>query len=99
MGPECVGGTDRSGTLGRMTRAIKVRHVLAVLVTTLVLAPPSARADAGPALGPFALAPTPTWTGTWEGAPSGTVPALPGATVRNVVHTSVGGSAARIRIS
>ncbi|MFD4522940.1 SGNH/GDSL hydrolase family protein [Streptomyces sp. NPDC058470] len=82
-----------------MTRAIKVRHVLTVLVTTLVLAPPSARADAGPAPGPFALAPTPTWTGTWEGAPSGTVPALPGATVRNVVHTSVGGSAARIRIS
>ncbi|MEV7339411.1 SGNH/GDSL hydrolase family protein [Streptomyces sp. NPDC093544] len=82
-----------------MTRAIKVRHVLAVLVTTLVLAPPSARADAAPALGPFALAPTPTWTGTWEGAASGTVPALPGATIRNVVHTSVGGSAARIRIS
>ncbi|MFE9833948.1 SGNH/GDSL hydrolase family protein [Streptomyces sp. NPDC005551] len=39
------------------------------------------------------------WTGTWEAAPSGTVPGLPGATVRNVVHTSVGGSAVRVRIS
>ncbi|MFE6487269.1 SGNH/GDSL hydrolase family protein [Streptomyces sp. NPDC057757] len=82
-----------------MTRAIKVRHVLAALVTTLVLAPPSAGAEAGPLLGPFVLAPTPTWTGTWEGAASGTVPALPGATIRNVVHTSVGGGATRVRIS
>jgi len=86
-----------------MTRAIKVRHVLAVLVTTLVLAPPSAKAEAGvlagAPFGPFDLSPSPTWTGTWEGAPSGTVPALPGASIRNVVHTSVGGSAARIRIS
>ncbi|MFF1682516.1 SGNH/GDSL hydrolase family protein [Streptomyces sp. NPDC058256] len=82
-----------------MTRAIKVRHVLAVLVTTLVLAPPSARADAAPVLGPFVLAPSPTWTGTWEGAASGTTPALPGASIRNVVHTSVGGTAARVRIS
>ncbi|MET7594098.1 MULTISPECIES: GDSL-type esterase/lipase family protein [unclassified Streptomyces] len=39
------------------------------------------------------------WTGTWEAAPSGTVPGLPGASVRNVVHTSVGGSAVRVRIS
>ncbi|MFC3574576.1 SGNH/GDSL hydrolase family protein [Streptomyces yaanensis] len=41
----------------------------------------------------------PRWTATWEAAPSGTAPALPGASIRNVVHTSVGGSAARIRVS
>ncbi|MEW2168243.1 SGNH/GDSL hydrolase family protein [Streptomyces sp. NPDC007084] len=40
-----------------------------------------------------------TWTGTWEAAASGTAPALPGATVRNVVHTSVGGRAARVRLT
>ncbi|WP_327400392.1 SGNH/GDSL hydrolase family protein [Streptomyces sp. NBC_01288] len=40
-----------------------------------------------------------TWTGTWEAAPSGTAPALPGASFRNVVHLSVGGSAARVRLT
>ncbi|MFJ3303692.1 SGNH/GDSL hydrolase family protein [Streptomyces sp. NPDC086549] len=44
-----------------------------------------------------AIAPSP-WTGTWETAPSGTAPALPGAAVRNVVHISVGGTAVRIRL-
>ncbi|GGJ33953.1 SGNH/GDSL hydrolase family protein [Streptomyces brasiliensis] len=39
------------------------------------------------------------WTGTWETAPSGTAPALPGAAIRNVVHVSVGGYAVRIRVS
>jgi lysophospholipase L1-like esterase len=55
-------------------------------------------ADAGPA--PAAhRTPRRTWTGTWEAAASGTAPALPGASIRNVVHTSVGGTAARVRIS
>ncbi|WP_329552266.1 SGNH/GDSL hydrolase family protein [Streptomyces sp. NBC_00696] len=40
-----------------------------------------------------------TWTGTWEAAPSGTVPAHPGASFRNVVHVSVGGGAARVRLT
>ncbi|MFJ3231964.1 SGNH/GDSL hydrolase family protein [Streptomyces sp. NPDC086787] len=39
------------------------------------------------------------WTGSWETAPSGTTPALPGAAIRNVVHLSVGGDAVRIRVS
>ncbi|MDF3298565.1 SGNH/GDSL hydrolase family protein [Streptomyces tropicalis] len=39
------------------------------------------------------------WTGTWEAAPSGTARALPGASIRNVVHISVGGRALRIRLS
>ncbi|MFI9645009.1 SGNH/GDSL hydrolase family protein [Streptomyces sp. NPDC052040] len=41
----------------------------------------------------------PRWTGTWEAAPSGTAPALPGTSIRNVVHIGVGGSDARIRLS
>ena len=50
---------------------------------------------------PKASAPDPfgTWTGTWEAAPSGTAPARPGASLRNVVHLSVGGSATRVRLS
>ncbi|MFD9441349.1 SGNH/GDSL hydrolase family protein [Streptomyces sp. NPDC060006] len=39
------------------------------------------------------------WTGTWEASASGTAPPLPGASIRNVVHTSVGGTAVRVRIS
>ncbi|MGW2637108.1 SGNH/GDSL hydrolase family protein [Streptomyces sp. NPDC001348] len=39
------------------------------------------------------------WTGTWEAAASATTNQIPGQSVRNVVHTSVGGRAARIRVS
>jgi lysophospholipase L1-like esterase len=39
------------------------------------------------------------WTGTWAAAASGTALPLPGASIRNVVHTSVGGTAARVRLS
>jgi lysophospholipase L1-like esterase len=79
-----------------MTRTIKVRRLLATVVAVLALAPPAARAEAGPAP---ATRTTSRWTGTWEAAASGTVPARPGASIRNVVHTSVGGDAARVRIS
>lgn len=50
---------------------------------------------------PRASAPDPfgTWTGTWEAAPSGTAPGRPGASLRNVVHLSVGGSATRVRLT
>jgi lysophospholipase L1-like esterase len=86
-----------------MTRVIKARHLFTALVTVLTLVPPAASADAGSTpltghdrgLGSDQA----QWTGTWETAPSGTAPALPGASIRNVVHTSVGGSAARIRVS
>ncbi|MFE2312074.1 SGNH/GDSL hydrolase family protein [Streptomyces sp. NPDC059441] len=84
----------------RMARVIKARHLFTALVTVLALVPPAASADAGSTLltghGHDGGA---QWTGTWETAPSGTAPALPGASIRNVVHTSVGGSAARVRVS
>ncbi|MFF3379134.1 SGNH/GDSL hydrolase family protein [Streptomyces sp. NPDC002680] len=95
-----------------MTRAIMVRHILAALVTALALVPPAATADEGPtdlllsptpALSPVsAVAETPVprlWTGTWAAAASGTAPARPGASFRNVVHLSVGGSALRVRLT
>ncbi|RMB81819.1 SGNH/GDSL hydrolase family protein [Streptomyces shenzhenensis] len=59
---------------------------------------PGAVRAAVPAAVRAAPAPAP-WTGTWEAAPSGTAPALPGAAVRNVVHLSVGGDLLRIRLS
>ncbi|MFF7964915.1 SGNH/GDSL hydrolase family protein [Streptomyces sp. NPDC007903] len=40
-----------------------------------------------------------SWTGTWEAAPSGTAPALPGAAIRNIVHLSVGGHELRVRVT
>ncbi|MFD5792628.1 GDSL-type esterase/lipase family protein [Streptomyces diastatochromogenes] len=68
----------------------KVGRVVVALLLA-VLPGPTATAAARPA--------TPVWTGSWETAPSGTAPALPGAAVRNVVHLSVGGTAVRIRLS
>ncbi|WP_410538405.1 SGNH/GDSL hydrolase family protein [Streptomyces sp. KL2] len=44
-----------------------------------------------------------TWVGTWSASPASAEPNAPGghpdASLRNVVHTSVGGSAARVRFS
>ncbi|WP_393076766.1 SGNH/GDSL hydrolase family protein [Streptomyces sp. LN704] len=83
-----------------MTRVIMVRHLVAALATVLTLATPCARADTGPGPAPGGdPAAGRHWTGTWEAAPSGTAPARPGASIRNVVHTSVGGEAVRVRIS
>ncbi|NEC90065.1 SGNH/GDSL hydrolase family protein [Streptomyces sp. SID12501] len=95
-----------------MTRAIMVRHTLAALVTALALAPPAARANTGstpapPPLPSLTLSPSPVretpvprvWTGTWEAAASGTVAARPGASYRNVLHVSVGGSELRVRLT
>ncbi|MGW0129953.1 SGNH/GDSL hydrolase family protein [Streptomyces sp. NPDC003299] len=62
-----------------------------------------ARAAAAP---PDSAAPASTglWVGTWSAAPSGTEPGtatdgLAGRSVRNVVHTSVGGTSARVTLS
>ncbi|MFG2353326.1 SGNH/GDSL hydrolase family protein [Streptomyces sp. NPDC048521] len=66
----------------------KVGRVLVVLL--LGMLPGTTTAVAEPA--------SARWTGSWETAPSGTAPALPGAAVRNVVHLSVGGTAVRVRL-
>ncbi|MEU6367984.1 SGNH/GDSL hydrolase family protein [Streptomyces sp. NPDC046931] len=69
------------------------RHCLAVLLLTVL----STAATFPGAVGRAETAPQ--WTGTWEAAASGTAPALPGTSIRNVVHISVGGTVARIRLS
>ncbi|MFC7218477.1 SGNH/GDSL hydrolase family protein [Streptomyces polyrhachis] len=52
---------------------------------------------------PLARAITGAWTGTWATAPvtgePGTAHGLPGQSLRNVVHTSVGGTRVRIQLS
>ncbi|MGW5331384.1 SGNH/GDSL hydrolase family protein [Streptomyces bauhiniae] len=62
-------------------------RLLAVLLLLLTPAPAWAAAGKQP------------WTGTWEAAPSGTAPALPGAAIRNIVHLSVGGHELRVRVT
>lgn len=71
-------------------------RILAAALLTLAGTTPAA--GAGPAVLPKAAA-RPAWTGSWEAAPSGTAAALAGATVRNVVHLSVGGRVLRVRLS
>ncbi|MFD1274545.1 hypothetical protein ACFQ51_32140 [Streptomyces kaempferi] len=82
-----------------MTRVIMVRHLVAALATVLTLATPCARADTGPGPAPGGDPAAGTLDGHLGGRPSGTAPARPGASIRNVVHTSVGGEAVRVRLS
>ncbi|MFI5882960.1 SGNH/GDSL hydrolase family protein [Streptomyces sp. NPDC051554] len=77
------------------------RVVVGLLVFVLGAGVGTAGAATADASAPKASAPDlfGTWTGTWEAAPSGTAPAQPGASLRNVVHLSVGGSATRVRLT
>ncbi|QFR01117.1 SGNH/GDSL hydrolase family protein [Streptomyces phaeolivaceus] len=81
-------GTVRIPHPTRLTAVTLALALLATLVLACAL-PASAGASADPR----------RWTGTWAAAASGTAPALPGASIRNVVHVSVGGDAVRVRIS
>ncbi|MGW7755701.1 SGNH/GDSL hydrolase family protein [Streptomyces violaceusniger] len=80
---------------------VTIRHVLRGLLAASVLAllPLQGPAWAAASHPAPASAPGHGWTGTWEAAASGTVPALPGQSIRNVVHTSVGGHAVRVRVT
>jgi lysophospholipase L1-like esterase len=49
--------------------------------------------------GPAAPAASDGWTGTWAVSPQSGGPSYAQQTLRQIVHTSIGGSAARIRIS
>jgi lysophospholipase L1-like esterase len=57
----------------------------------------------GPDAGRAAPASEEAWTGTWAAAPAGAEPdapdGYPGRSLRNVVHTSIGGTRARITLS
>ncbi|MET9554969.1 SGNH/GDSL hydrolase family protein [Streptomyces sp. NPDC006645] len=54
-------------------------------------------------VGSAAPASAESWIGTWAAAPAGIEPGVPnghvGRSIRNVVHTSIGGTAARITLS
>ncbi|MEU9344979.1 SGNH/GDSL hydrolase family protein [Streptomyces sp. NPDC048278] len=67
----------------------KFGRVLAVALLAVTGMTGQAGADPEPLL----------WAGSWEAAPSGTEPAVPGAAYRNVVHLSAGGSEVRVRVS
>ncbi|MER5479969.1 SGNH/GDSL hydrolase family protein [Streptomyces sp. NPDC002734] len=69
-----------------------VRVIVALLLVLLGTAPVHA-------VTPDRRAAKEKWTGTWAAAASGTAVPLPGASIRNVVHTSVGGTATRVRLS
>ncbi|GHH24376.1 SGNH/GDSL hydrolase family protein [Streptomyces lanatus] len=64
----------------------------------------SAPTQKGSGRGPVAPASTGIWVGAWSASPVGAEPGtevrgLAGSSVRNVVHTSVGGTSARITLS
>ncbi|MGY4926743.1 SGNH/GDSL hydrolase family protein [Streptomyces sp. 900105755] len=67
----------------------KVGRVLVVALLSVMGVSGRAGADPEP----------PLWAGSWEAAPSGTEPGVPGAAYRNVVHLSVGGGEVRVRVS
>jgi lysophospholipase L1-like esterase len=59
----------------------------------------SAARAATPAAAPAGPAASDGWTGTWAVSPQSGGPSYNQQTLRQIVHTSIGGSAARIRIS
>ncbi|MGW7259018.1 SGNH/GDSL hydrolase family protein [Streptomyces sp. NPDC054834] len=71
-------------------------RILAAALLTLVGTTPAAGAGSPV---PSRTTARPAWTGSWEAAPSGAASAVPGATIRNVVHLSVGGRVLRVRLS
>lgn len=81
-------------TARHLLAALNPALSLALLAMITVIGVVPANADARPD-----TAAARRWTGTWAAAASGTAPALPGASIRNVVHVSVGGTAARVRVS
>lgn len=66
--------------------------LLCALALALALAMPARAGDGAPAAAQ-------TWVGAWMAAPSSPGPTLAARTVRQVVRTSLGGSAVRLRLS
>ncbi|WP_151481058.1 SGNH/GDSL hydrolase family protein [Streptomyces albicerus] len=85
--------------VGRTLIAVAGALALALTGATVAHASPGRDAAVHAIPEPVPRAAPAHWTGTWEAAASGTTAALPGASIRNVVHTSVGGTAVRVRIS
>ncbi|WP_254395474.1 SGNH/GDSL hydrolase family protein [Streptomyces sp. AC512_CC834] len=73
--------------------------IVALLLTTAAL--PLSSAAASPAHGAQNAAHRRSWTGTWAAAASDTVgeTGFAGYTIRNLVHTSIGGERIRVKLS
>ncbi|WP_194909551.1 SGNH/GDSL hydrolase family protein [Catenulispora rubra] len=78
-------------------------HLLRRLAATAaVLAAPALALTAAPTTPARAAAANPTsgyWTGTWASAPQAGGDSFSGQTIRQVVHTSIGGNSARLQVS
>jgi lysophospholipase L1-like esterase len=81
---------------------IKARAVVLAVTAALVFTT-GAQANAQVPDSPAVAVGSGGWVGTWGAAPAGPVPDTPNGypnySIRNVVHTSVGGSSARVRLS
>src|SRR3712207_5349657 len=71
---------------------VGVKAAIGAVVLALVLGGSSAAEPAGRG---------PEWIGSWQAAPASAQAGAgqPDKTIRNVVHTSIGGKAARVRLS
>ncbi|HEY2672088.1 MAG TPA: GDSL-type esterase/lipase family protein [Rugosimonospora sp.] len=80
-----------------MARKARTPLLVGALAASLAIA----AVTAGPSGGSAAQAATAAgpWTGTWAASPQSGGPAFNQQTVRQIVHTSIGGSAARIQLS
>ena len=80
-----------------------IAAVLAALVVISIVqssasARPAAAATVAEAAQP-ALAAAATWTGTWSASPQSVSPTFRQQTLRQIAHTSIGGTAARVQLS
>lgn len=96
--------TRRSGyVLAALPAAVALLVAAAWLLGIGAPAGVTAAADARPSAGAAAAAAAGDWVGTWAAAPVAGEPdaphGFPGMTLRNVVHTSIAGTAARVRLS
>src|SRR5579863_8596378 len=84
-----------------MRRLRKYEWVVAAGAAAIVAAgwPLFGPGQAASAAAPKAAAAAPTWTGTWAVSPESGGPSYSNQTLRQIVHTSIGGTSARVQIS
>ncbi|SDO83984.1 GDSL-type esterase/lipase family protein [Actinacidiphila guanduensis] len=86
----------------RRNRAVRAAALLAAALLAPAFAAPALAAGASAAIpeAPAAAAADPGgWTGTWSVSPQSGGPSYGGQTLRQVVHTSISGTSARIHLS
>ncbi|MFI0720956.1 GDSL-type esterase/lipase family protein [Streptomyces sp. NPDC021224] len=81
------------------TAALTAGLFLTALPARATAATPAAPSPHSPAAAPSAAAAADGWTGSWSASPQSGGPSYDHQTLRQIVRTSIGGSAARLRIS